>query len=262
MTDPIFDDETLMAFADGELDAQTSAAVEEAMRDNEQLIARIGLFMETRKLSSEAMAPLLDVSVPDDLTAKVTKMLDPPADGETSRDNVVSFKAAPPPRRQPVVSPWMTALAASVALVAGGVIGFAVGNLPGDDTRSAIQVAQFDQPNLANALDTTLSGVEIRLPASGDRFRVIASYHDEDKTLCREFEVDQDDGTTFVSVACKTGTGWKVNFTVAASSQSDNGYAPASSLESLDAYLTAIGAGTPLGEADEAAVLKGLKPIQ
>lgn len=258
MTDPIFDDETLMAFADGELDAQTSAAVEEAMRDDDQLVARVSLFMETRKLSAEAMAPLLDVSVPDELTKSVTEMLDTPAESATPRDNVVSFTAGPTQQRQPVVSHWMTALAASVALVAGGVIGFAVGTLPGGDTQSAIQVAQFGQPDLPNALETTVSGAEIQLPASGDRFRAIASFHDQDKTLCREFELDQSDGATFVSVACKTDTGWKVNFSVAAASQSDSGYAPASSLESLDAYLTAIGAGTPLDEADEASALKGL----
>jgi len=258
MTDPIFDDETLMAFADGELDAQTSAAVEEAMRDDEQLVARISLFMETRKLSAEAMEPLLDVSVPDDLTKTVSEMLDTSAEDESPRDNVVSFRAGPAPHRQPAASHWITALAASVALVAGGVIGFAVGNLPGDGAGSVIQVAQFDQPDLPGALETTISGAEMRLPASGHRFRAIASFHDQDKSLCREFELDQDDGSTFVSVACRTGAGWKVNFTVAAASQSESGYAPASSLESLDAYLTAIGAGTPLGEAEEAAALKAL----
>lgn len=258
MTDPIFDDETLMAFADGELDEQTAAAVEEAMRGDDQLVARISLFMETRKLSAEAMAPLLDVPVPDDLTANIAKMPGTQADGETSRDNVVGFTTSPTARQQPVVSRWMAALAASVALVAGGVLGFAAGNLPSDTTQSIIQVAQFDQPNLANALDTMVSGAQLRLPTSGDRLRMIASYHDEDKTLCREFELDQADRTTFVSVACKSNSGWKMHFTVAATSQSDSGYAPASSLESLEAYLTAIGAGTPLSEADEASVLKTL----
>jgi anti-sigma factor RsiW len=43
-----FDDETLMAFADGELDEAAAARVERAIADDEALAARVALFMETR----------------------------------------------------------------------------------------------------------------------------------------------------------------------------------------------------------------------
>ena len=87
---------------------------------------------------------------------------------------------------------------------------------------------------------------------------MIASFRDVDDQLCREFEIDRPDRTTFVSVACRAGGTWSVQFTVAAASQNDSGYAPASSLEALDAYLQAVGAGEPLSEAAEKAALDGL----
>ena len=48
MTKPDFPDEMLMRFADGELDAETSAAIEQAMETDDDLVARVALFIETR----------------------------------------------------------------------------------------------------------------------------------------------------------------------------------------------------------------------
>ena len=61
-----------------------------------------------------------------------------------------------------------------------------------------------------------------------------------------------------VSVACRSEEQWQVRFTVAAAG-ADDGYAPASSLEALDAYLSAIGAGEPLSVDNEQTVLTTLR---
>jgi hypothetical protein len=60
-----------------------------------------------------------------------------------------------------------------------------------------------------------------------------------------------------VAVACHGGGAWDVPFTVAAG-QADGGYAPASSLEALDAYLAAVGAGPPLEPAAEREALSAV----
>ena len=61
-------------------------------------------------------------------------------------------------------------------------------------------------------------------------------------------------GSSVVSVACRADGAWSVRFAVVAPVR-DGGYAPASSMEALDAYLASAGAHEPLSPADEAAAL-------
>ncbi|MNL50064.1 hypothetical protein D3C87_1730460 [compost metagenome] len=51
-----------------------------------------------------------------------------------------------------------------------------------------------------------------------------------------------------VSVACRDAGGWQTRLAIV-TPESGEGFTPASSLETVDAYLTSIGAGAPL-EAD------------
>jgi len=264
MSKPRFDDDILMAFADGELDEATRRAVEEAMDMDDALVERVGLFIRTAALSKQALEPLVSAPVPDALLANVKAMVADHAGAADDRrpdahdDNVVAFAAPSPARARTGLSRWAMPLAASLALVIGGLAGYAIGTAPGEGGAVGLRVAALDQPGLLPALRTVPSGSEITLDGSGDRLRMIASYIDSDNGLCREFEVDQADRSTFVSVACRSGTEWDVQFTVAAASQSASGYAPASSLEALDAYLMAVGAGEPLSEDAERAALADL----
>ncbi len=249
-----FDDETLMAFADGELDEKTRQAVEKAMDSDEALVERVAVFIRTAAISKQALDPLLDQPVPEALRASVTAMAEENSD--QSDEKVVLF-AAPPRQNFGGRSRWAMPLAASVALVVGGLAGFMIGQSPNDGA-SGFTAARFNQPGLTEALRTVAAGDEITLEESGDRLRMIASFHNVDDQLCREFEIDRPDRTTFVSVACRASESWSVQFMVAAASQSASGYAPASSLEALDAYLQAVGAGEPLSEEAEKEALEGL----
>ncbi len=258
-----FDDETLMAFADGELDEETRQAVEKALDSDEDLAQRVSVFRQTATLSKQALEPILHQPVPEALRASITKMMEETAEpvteaAEPANETVVPFKPPPakaPPRR---VTSWIAPLAASITLIVGGLAGYLVGQQTGSEDTGGLTAARFDQPGLTQALQTVASGQEITLDSTGDRLRVIASYLDADDGLCREFEIDQPDRTTFVSVACHAGSSWNVQFTVAAASQSDSGYAPASSLEALDAYLQAVGAGEVLSEEAEQQALNRL----
>lgn len=259
MSKPHFDDETLMAFADGELDDATRQAVEQAMETDEEIVSRVALFAKTGALSKQALGPLGAEPVPESLLASVTAMIENQTptgqQDEVREDNVVPLSV---PRRTPwreSSTRWAMPLAASVALVIGGLAGFYIANTPGGSDVEGLRIAQFDQPGLINALQTVPSGSDITLASTGDRLRMIATFRDAEDGLCREFEVDQDDRSTFVSVACRMTEVWEIQFAVAATSRSADGYAPASSLESLDAYLSAIGAGEPLSEEEEKTAL-------
>jgi hypothetical protein len=119
-----------------------------------------------------------------------------------------------------------------------------------------VHLAVLDRPDVAAALSQLASGDSRELPGAG-RLTAIASFRDQAGSFCREVEHDALSGDTLVAVACRDGGRWAVRLAVAAGPA--EGFAPASSLETLDAWLAATGAGAPLAAADEAAALAGLE---
>lgn len=253
-----FSDEMLMRFADGELEAEEMELVEKAMESDDDLVARVAMFIETKAQAQAALKPLLEEPVPAELQASVEAMIAARRVSEApveEASSVVQFEARP--RARTGAAPrWSLPLAASVAAVIGGLAGYWAG---GD------RAVPLNTPTLAGGVDRTLQGAlasvaagqEISL-ADGARFRAIASFRGAADELCREFELDSAEGSTIVSVACHAENDWRVNFMVAAAGGSD-GYAPASSTDALDAYLSAVEAGEPLSAEDEAAALSALE---
>lgn len=241
-----------MAYADGELDADEAKAVEAAIDEDPTVAARVDAFRQSAASAKEALGPLLAEQVPDDLQANIRAMVDREA---TDQTNVVAF-AGPKETKPASTARWMLPLAASVALaigVSGGYLAGISGN-GSDGGLEMVNLAGYD--GITGALNTVASGSEISLGA-GNRFKAIATYLDSDSTVCREFEIDQADLSTVVAVACRQDEAWNVQFTVVAG-QSETGYAPASSLEVLNAYLTAVGANEPMSLDDESAALKAI----
>lgn len=248
-----FDDETLMAFADGELDAETTAAIEEAMGTDDALIARVATFMESRAEASAALKPLIDEPVPEALTLSVQKLIDEArkrenAPGETSKqpgqENVIAFQPRAPRK---VSSSWALPLAASLAAVIVGAGGYLAGKA-GGPARDGLAVASINDPAIIKALDATPSGADAKV---GDAtVRLVSSFRDETGALCREFELHRASKSSLVSVVCRADQQWDVRLAVAAPTTGQD-YVPAGASETVDAYLTTIQAGAPLSEAEE-----------
>jgi anti-sigma factor RsiW len=259
MTGQQFDDEILMAFADGELDEAAAAEVERAMETDDDLAMRVALFMETRARAREAMAPMLDQPVPEALRRSIEDMVARHGGGDTQTAEVVAFRPAANDRRPSIArSRWIAPIAASTVAVLAGVAGYWLGSASPARQDAGLAVAGLSVNGLPAALDGTPSGDEIVLAGSDARFRAIATFEDGDGGLCREFEVDMPSQATLVSVACRQAGDWAVSFVVVADSGAD-GYAPASSLDALDAYLSAIGAGEPLDDDDEREALSAIR---
>ncbi|WP_192361224.1 anti-sigma factor family protein [Mesorhizobium mediterraneum] len=253
MTEETFSDEILMRFADGELEPDMVTRIEQAMETDDRLVARIAMFIETRAQAQAALKPLLDEPVPEKLVAAVEQMIEAKRAGEKTEASVLPFgggRIAGPPSK----SQWMLPIAASLAAaVVGGLAGYwAAGT--NERTQGGLWVAGVIRPALAQALATVESGKEIRLAGISDRFRAIATFRNDAQDLCREFEVDSQDRSTVVSVACRSGDEWRVSFAVVAPGDA-GGYAPASSTEALDAYLSAIEAGAPMSAEEEVQAL-------
>ncbi|HEY9347530.1 MAG TPA: hypothetical protein VIQ53_19560 [Inquilinus sp.] len=253
MTARDFDDRTLMAFADGELDDETAAAVETAMATDDDLAGRVALFLDTRVQAKDALKPLLEEPVPEALERSVRRMAD---EAKSRRGPTAHTGAIGPARRAEPSSarrPWIMPLAASLAAVVFGLGGYLIG-MGGRDAPQSLAVAGLSSPALSEALGRVPSGEDIVLAGSADRLRAVASFRDSGGVLCREFEVDSAAGSSVVSVACRADGAWSVRFAVVAPMR-DGGYAPASSMEALDAYLASAGAHEPLSPEDEAAAL-------
>ncbi len=246
-------DEMLMAYADGELSAAEASEVERALAQDEALAAKVALFADSRMAVRRAYAA--PPAVPADLEVRVRAMAATDAalrQVRTTTSNVIDLAA-----RRRVVPLWQLPAAAAVALAIGlGSAWFA--GQGGNGGAGGLQVAGLSDPAIVDALGTVPSGERMALGGGAD-FAAIATFRDGEGTLCREFEHDRAGGATVVAVACRAAAAWDVRFAIAATAADTAGYAPASSLETLDAYLSATGAGAPLSATDEAAALEALK---
>lgn len=226
-------DETLMAFADGELDPAEARRVEAAVAADPALQARLRVFSETRRMLREVPAAPM------------------PAGGDAAL--IARIRAASQPRR-PAMTPPAPAnlnrrpLAAIAATLAVAVIGLGWWQIGGPQTGET-------GAGMA-ALDSLASGEVQALPEGGS-LTIIASFITADEEFCREYETRSGDTATLV-VACREDDAWKPRF--AMSMTAAEGYVPASGeIEALDAFLAETGAGAPLTMDEEAAALSRLR---
>ena len=235
-----FDDETLMAFADGELDEAQSLALEEALADDEALAERLAVFFDSRRLVGDTLKPLIDEPVPEALTVAVQRMVQEAGQKSAPpQDNVVSFPARPHPEPvRPVARSWMMPIAASLVAVITGVVGFTLGRMGPSATDSGAEIAA--------ALDREASGRDVTLGASV--LHVVATFRDERGELCREYRLTQPASNT-QTVACRQDGAWTTR--LALTTPQAEGYVPASAQETVDAYLASIQAGAPLSAEEE-----------
>lgn len=244
MTREEFDDETLMAFADGELDEATSERLETALAADDALAARLAIFLDTRRMVADALKPLINDEVPPHLLESVGRMIASAEGGASSANNLVALK---PQRKRQERPRWFMRIAAGLVAVVAGVAGFAIG-------RSMDDAGSKSDLNLAAALDSQPSGNDVPLDA-GTVLHVIATFRDDSGEVCREYQLNAQESST-LTIACRREGEWLPRLSLM-SQQPAEGYVPASSHETIDAYLASIHAGAPLSAEEERAALAG-----
>ena len=245
-----FLDETLMAYADGAVDADTAQAVASAAEADEEVARRIAVFRNTGALLAQARSARTDPPVPDALLARVHKTLEARREAPAPEDRtVVQFG---PIARAPRWAPM--AAAASVALVVGLGAGLLLRPALSPDTSPA-RLVSLAASGVAGALSQLESGGSA--PVVSGELSIIASFRTPEGAFCREFELASG-GESTVGVACAEGEEWDLRFAVANGASDAEGFAPAGALESLDAWLVGIGAGAPLAPSEEREALRGL----
>lgn len=257
-----FSDEELMAYADGQLEAGLSEKIALASAKDSHLAKRIAVFQNSRKLAKQAMDMQLAEPVPAKLEANILAMV---AAKKSAQQIAPAPDIVKPPLAPRTASNdnqrqnWFQLMAAaSVALVLGALGG---SQLTGSNA-PATQIAfgELNNTELTQLLTSAPSGEERGLEQGG-RFKAIATFNDAQSALCREFEVDGASGQTIVSVACFNSKEWELRFAVAAG-QTNQGYAPASSLELLENYYATSGASAVMSAEAEKGALEALKQAE
>ena len=210
-----YDDETLMAYVDGEVDAKLRTDIDAAIANDPALARRVEHQRAVRAKVAGAFSKVLDQPLPDRLMRAArgsTASESPPAPDPKSRGNVLQFPARP---SRPPAAPWRArewaAMAASLLL--GAFISWKV-IVPGE---GAPIVAGKDSlvahGALARALDAQLASEQ-----RGDEGVLIGlTFRAQDGNYCRSFELH---ATQTAGLACHDGTEWKVTTTDATASTS------------------------------------------
>jgi len=232
-----YSDDTLMAYADGELEPAERAAIEQAMRTDPAIAATVERHRALRADVAAAFAGILDEPVP--------ARLQPPAPAP-----VVSLAEAREKRRRWSWPEW-GALAATlvVGVLAGRMIPGGGGPAIAGNGNQVVA-----QGELAAALDRQVGG-----KAEG-AVKVGVSFAARDGAYCRGFVMGAAAG-----LACREGGQWKIPVLAEAEKEAAGGYRQAGSalppavLDAIDARI----ADKPLDAAgEEAARARGWRPAR
>ena len=216
-----FNDETLMAYADGELDAATRAAVERAMLRDPALAERVRQHQALRSDVFAAFAPVTGEAVPQRLKAAA-------GGGKVIHLNTRRKGGAEAANERRWSWPeWGTIAAALVVGVLAGGVGLK--GVQGEPQLAAAADGKLAaRGQLAAALGSQLAG------AAPGAVKIGASFVGKDGNYCRSFMMGVAAG-----LACKDGAEWKVPVTAQAAPAADGAYRQAGS-EMPTAVLEAI----------------------
>jgi hypothetical protein len=227
-----YSDETLMAYADGELEPAERAAIEQAMQADPAIAEAVARHRALRQDIAAAFAGILDEPVPARLQPQVPAPV-------LSLDAARAERAVAKARRTWSWPEW-GALAAM--LVVGVLAGKA---LPGGAPAIAGNAGQVvAQGELASALDRQVGG------QGGGKVKVGVSFAARDGDYCRTFVMG-----TSAGLACRAGGQWKIPVLSETAPEAGGGYRqagsalPAAVLDAVDERI----AGKPLDAAGEEA---------
>ena len=237
MTNSTVSDEMLMAYADGELDADSAAAVARAIQADPALALRAEQFSKSRVIARAAFAEILSQPVPDRLVQAALRSDD---------------RAGPAYDRRRAFGPMALPLAASLSLAIGlgGGLWFAESFLPNNDGFFR------DADTIAVQLASQPSGQAISIGAgtASAQLTILGSYRIAEG-VCRSYRLStaQD---AIVGVGCDRGGGFETEIAVVAGTVGAGSFSPASdyAASSLGGYLDSLEAEGPLTVEEEASL--------
>jgi hypothetical protein len=242
-----FSPETLMAYADGELDPDTRRAIEAAMQTDAEIAEQVERHRALRSQLGTAFDTVLDEPVPSRLMQAAQASPAATAGNVVDLAGLRATKAQAPSVRRRWSWPEWTSIAAS--LIVGVIVGRAAlqsapSNLVAADdgrivARGALATALSNQIGIAQQDNTTI--------AVGLSFRAKSGEY------CRTFATRQD--SSLAGYACRSTDVWRVHALMQADSSKSGDYRMATTdlpLPLLEAVQQSI-AGDALDAQEEAA---------
>jgi len=215
-------EETLMAYADGELDPLTAKRVECAIAADPALADRVDRHRALRARITAGFAPIAEEPVPGHLS-------------DMLHGNIVRLADHAP---RPTMRRWRGLAAMAACLIVGLMLGLA---FQPQGSVVARGDGLYASGSLARALDDQPGG------AAG-KVRVAVSFRDRQGIYCRVFSAAPADG-----IACRDAVGWALRRTRPGTVAPSTAYAQAGSADpDLMAAAQDMMAGAPLDAAGEA----------
>jgi hypothetical protein len=226
------DAETLMAYADGELDPIATRRVERALADDPEAAAEVERHRALRRTLAGAFDPVAAEPVPEALR----RMLAAPT--------VVDFAAARKAREKPRPAPrlrWAIGGAIAATLTLGVLVGQQFGGGAPVAGGGSTPIASN---GLQHALNTQLASTQ----GDGVSTRVLLTFRDKSGAICRTFSSAQ-----LAGIACRDRDAWLLRTTHRQDAGSSHEYRQAASLDAaLMAEAEGMMAGDPFDAAAEA----------
>jgi hypothetical protein len=237
MTRQHFPDETLVAFADGELDAATEATLKAALDGDPVLAKRVATVRETRDVLKAALGPVAQEAVPHHLTRFVMS------------NGIAPVEPRAIPRRG--ASQFALPMAAALTFLLAGVGGYWIGARISSPLEGGMLAAvAAAEPELIRTLATAPDGTSRAWSGgrlSGD-ITLRASYRTR-AGICRSFSIGAGAEAAIGGVACLGPSGWQTRV-VGVARSSDDGIRPASGAGQVaDDFLDSVEAEEPLNKA-------------
>ena len=265
------DDETLMAFVDGELNGAREARVRERLQLDSELRKRASTYQDTARVLHRAFEPHLHRPVPE----RALRLLRPAA------NHAVSLGRAARPGglwMSRLMSAPVLALAASLLLAVGITVGVVASraSVRGATSGSNVVAILDGADGWDRGFDTTMSGKPFSVSISGEGRSAavvpLTTFLDEDDGYCRSFQrslTSRTDIERLRGIACRdvAGGSWRTRVVVAdataavASAEKPSGdasYRPAASSSGdgfeqvLETYMTT----SPMSAAEEAGLIE------
>lgn len=224
-----FDDQTLEAYVDGELDPATRALVEAAAGADAELAARLKAQQDLKALLTVHYSPIADEPLPERLMETLVR-------GAPVLAEVVDLSARrrPPasakPKRPPLRMPAWAGMAACL------VVGLAIGRIampPSVSLNGDAKRALVASGPLARALEEQTAA-----DTSGP-VRIGLSFRDHDGAYCRTFRPSGREG--LAGLACRDADAWRLRVVSPIDTGAETAYRTAGA-ETPPAVLSAVDA--------------------
>ena len=194
-----YDDETLMAYADGELDAAQRAQIDAAIAQDPGLARRVQEHKALRARMTGAFSRVLDQPIPERLeaAARVGTRADAPARGNVIKFPARSARAPSPPWR---AREWI-AMAASLLL--GVLLSWRLLVPANSALFQAGEGGLLARGELARALENQLASEQ----SGEERVLIGLTFKAHDGNYCRSFVLR---AARTAGLACRVGSEWQV----------------------------------------------------